>query len=450
MLLLPLRFARLLFVLAGLVWFSSGCSSSTRRGRTDITAPVTASPTETATARPAVARPIKPKLYLEHSGSMRGYDGPQVDGNFRNTIIALLNTFPNPNAVMVSIVNDKVYPYPKSFADLIKSGNLFQTRVGNPAYTDFEQIFKTVVAELDPDELAILTTDLIYSDKGTSGQIAARVTATARSLAQLALKPYARDGALLVLQLHSEFRGSYYPFNQPNKGVPYRGNRPYYVLFFAKNDTMDRLLTDPAYVGLRDFGRYPGFDNVLLFSNSQQTQTPFYTLDEFDADARGTFDKDRDRTLNKNGIHAIKNVKPPRRATDRLTLVVAATLPATYGAAALLDTKNYVVGSLQDGFRLKAVRPATARTDGATHRLLLEATRPGGGDRTVTIRLKRNFPPNWLKASSSDNDTRPDPNTGFARQTFGLLPLLTGVREAYDAHTTNKNDLFTLTLSLKD
>ncbi len=453
---------RFLFVLTGLLIGLSACSSNTRRHRDQTTPANTAAkpadspaePTDEASDKPNAARPatkpITARLYLEHSGSMLGYDGKGVNGNFRNTIVAMLQTFPDPDAVPISIVNDKVYPYPKSLTELIKSGSMFQTKIGNPAYTDFAAIFQTITGDLRENEVSILTTDLIYSDKGTGGQIAGRVTATARSLAQLSLKAYARAGALLVLQLHSQFAGSYYPFNQPNKGKPYRGDRPYYVLLFARNATMDRLLTDPAYADLRNVSRYPGFDNVLLFSNSQQSRTPFYTIDKFDAEAKGTFDKDRDGDRNGNGIHAIKNVRPPHRATDRLTLSVAAALPLAYGEKALLDTRNYAIESLQDGFRLKAVFPATGRTDGTTHRLLLEATKPGGGDRTVTIQLRRNFPPAWLSNSTTNDDTKPNANTDFARQTFGVEPLLTGVREAYDTYTTDKNYLFTLSLYLKN
>ena len=242
---------------------------------------------------------------------MFGYDGPAVNGNFKNTITQLLNQFDNPAATQIFIVNDKVYPYPKSYSDLIKSATLFQYKTGNAAYTDFGQIFQTIAGDLQENQLGILTTDLIYSEKSATGQNSAKIMATAQNLVQIALKNYAKTGSLLVLKLHSEYSGRYFPFNSPNKGKAYKGQRPYYVLLFAKNATMTRLLTDPQYAQLRDFSTYPGFENRLLFGNDGKTQTPFYTIVEDDPEAKGRFDKDRNGN-NTNGLHVIKNVEPPR------------------------------------------------------------------------------------------------------------------------------------------
>ena len=447
----PLLLRALLFL--NLSFLLIGCSSNTRRNRNDLTTP-TETVLQQATQKPIegkTALSIRPKLYLEHSGSMFGYDGPTVNGNFRRTIVSLLNTFPAPQSTPLFIVNDKVYPYRKSYTDLIKSANLFQSTIGNTAYTDFGQLFTTITTDLRENELAILTTDLIYSDAGAGGQLAGRVAATAQSLATLALKAYAKDGALLVWQLDSEFSGQYYPFNSPNRGQTYRGNRPVYLLFFARNATMNRLLTDPAYTTLRTMSRYPGYKNALLFSSKLLNQTPFYTIDESDPDAKGSFDNDREGNYNHPGVvHAVKNLEPPRRSNERMTLSVAVALPMPSDPA-WLDTKSYVIESIQDGFQLKPVKLAEGRTDGATHRLLLEATRfAGSSTRTVLIRAKRRSLPGWVAATTTLDDTHPNANTSFARQTFALQPLLMGVQEAYDAYAPDKNYYFTCSLYLKN
>lgn len=426
------------------LWALLAVSCSSRGGRTDR------HETDSVfkTSKAAIIKPILPKLYLEHSGSMFGYDGPSVNGNFKNTITQLLNQFDNPAATSIFIVNDKVYPYPKSYSDLIKSATLFQYKTGNSTYTDFGQIFQTISDDLEENQLAILTTDLIYSENSATGQNAAKIMAAAQNLAQIALKDYAKTGSLLVLKLHSEYSGRYYPFNSPQNGKQYKGDRPFYVLLFAKNATMDRLLVDNKYAGLRNFSSFPSFENQYIFTIGTQDQTPFYTLLENHPSAKGTYDKDR-KGDNSNGLHFVKNVEPPHEATEKLTIVVAAKLPVeAYGEEFIRNPTNYIVESIKDNFKIKAIKPST--NPGTTHDIILEASNAVSGDRTVVIRLKRIFPPKWITFSNSNDDTNVDPNTSFSTTTFGLLPILTGIHHAYEAHITDKKYLFSLSLQLND
>jgi len=405
------------------------------------------SDTQSTQNQVASQQPIKPKLYLEHSGSMFGYDGSKIKSNLRDAVLKLINTFPESESIPISIVNDTVYKYPQSLVDLTKSSNLFQSNIGNTNYTDFHKIFTSITTNLRENELSILTTDLIHSNVGGNGLDAEKIRSNALNLARLALRDYAKDGALLIMQLKSAFLGDYYTYNKPTEGQFYEGNRPVYILLFARNATMDRLLADSAYANFRNFSDYPGFQNVLLFSNSAASREPFYTLEESDPEATGSFNINHG-DKNNNGIHAIKDLQAPDKKNQKLTLCVAIELPSTYGSNELLDTANYEVKSLVDGFKLKIVKMAKGRKDKVTHRLFLEASHPDGSSpRMVTIRLKRNFPPRWVSdTTDTSDDTQLDAGTDFAHTTFGLLPLLTGISEAYDNHASNRNYLFTCTL----
>jgi hypothetical protein len=428
----------LIFSVLFLLLSAIGCDSSKRTRNSE---------NQTAPPLPT-AKPIQAKLYLEASGSMLGYDGPTLNRNLKNTVTAMLNTFDDPTTVPVFIVNDSVYAYPKSYPDLIKSKSLFETKVGDASFTDFERIFRTLTTQLKEDELAILVTDLVYSDRAMTGQNAGSIQSAAQNLAQLALKTYAKSGSLLLLQMQSEFAGRYFPYNQQNKGITYRGNRPYYVLLFAKNATMLRLLTEKQHAPLRNFTDYPGFQNALLFSNA--LTEPYYTLLENDPDALGTFDKDRDhKAENANGLHAIKNVNPPHRAGQRLTLCVGITLPqGAYPEATLRNPKNYEILSPKDNFKLIAVKPSDG-TEGTTHVLVLQANADAKGERTLTVKLKKQRLPAWVPDTHTDDDRNPkDPR--FATTTFGLTAMITGVGQAYNAHSTDTQNAFVLTVLLAD
>ncbi|GAB4015145.1 hypothetical protein GCM10028808_39700 [Spirosoma migulaei] len=380
---------------------------------------------------------------------MFGYDGPQVNSNLKNTLVTMMNYFDKPDKAPIFIVNDKVYPYPKSYDDLIKAPTLFEYKVGNAGFTDFARIFQSITDELKEGEMAILASDLIYSDPAMTGQAAGRIQDAARNRMQLAMRNYAKYGSLLILKLRSEYKGRYYPYNSPNKGLPYQGNRPYYIMLFARNATMIRLLHERQYTDFRQFGNYAEFENSVFFSSEGSTNSPFYTLLETDTDAKGQFDKDR-KGDNANGLHAIKDVKPPRQKNQKLTLVVAAALPTGgYGADFLQNPANYEVTSPKDDFKIKAIKPIQ-RNDGTTHKLILEANRLAQGDRLLTIRLRRTFPPAWVQGTTTADDTQPNKTTSFAQTTFGLQPMLMGIQQAYDLHTTDRAYQFTINLSLKE
>jgi hypothetical protein len=107
----------------------------------------------------------------------------------------------------------------------------------------------------------------------------------------------------------------------------------------------------------------------------------------------------------------------------------------------LLTDKNQYVVEGKDNFRVTSIQPYTG-TSGTTHKLLLTTDKPARGDRTATIRLRRQFPPRWIANTSTTNDNPVD-----AGSTFGLQNLLQGVERAYNP--TNQTEYFTLTINLQ-
>lgn len=396
---------------------------------------------------------IKPKLYLEHSGSMYFYDGPSVKGQFKNTLVTLMQGFEKvkPEMPKVFIVNDKVYPYNKDFKELIESKTIFDTKVGDPSFTDFQTIFSTILADLKQDQIAILFSDLIYSGRNSQGKSAQKIMDEAEQLCQMTFSSSAANTSVLVIKLHSDYQGVYYPYNSPNKGKTYKGNRPYYVCLFARNQTMESFLKDGLYSQIRSFEQLPDFQNKVFFSNGSLLSAPYYTILQNDADGKGSFNKG-DRDLNKNGLHVIKDVTPSHRSTDKLTICVAVSFPkGALEEAEITNINNYQIEDFKDDFKLKSVK-SVHRTDGTTHKLILEANKVAGGEREVKIKFKRNFPPKWVTDTHSNDDTNINPNSDFATQTFGINSIMNGLNNAFSQpnSSNDKNYYFTLTLKLED
>jgi hypothetical protein len=396
---------------------------------------------------------IEPKLYLEHSGSMYYYDGPNVKGQFKNTLVSLMQGFEKvkPKMPKVFIVNDKVYPYPYDFKQLITSKSIFDTKIGDPSFTDFQTIFSTILSDLKQNQVAILFSDFIYSGKNSQGKSAKKIMDEAEQLCQMTFSPYAAKTSFLVIKLHSDYQGRYYSYNSPNKGIRYNGNRPYYVCLFAKNETMGKLLKDSLYAQIKSFEQLPDFQNKIFFSNGSLVSSPYYTILQNDSEGKGSFNKG-DRDLNKNGLHVIKDVKPSHRNTDKLTICVAVSFPkGALEESEITNINNYQIEDFKDDFKLKAVK-ALNRTDGTTHKLILEANKVAGGDRELKIKFKRNFPPKWVTDSNSNDDTNINPNSDFAFQTFGINSIMNGLNNAFSQpnSSNDKNFYFTLTLKLAD
>ena len=396
---------------------------------------------------------IFPKLYLEHSGSMYFYDGPNVNGHFKNTLVKLMQGFEKikPGINKVFIVNDKVYPYSKDFKQLITSKSVFDTKVGNPSFTDFQTIFSTILADLKQDQMAILFSDLIYSGKNSQGKSAQKIMDEAEHLCQMTFSGYAGNTSVLIIKLNSEYNGRYYPYNSPNSGIIYKGNRPYYVCLFAKNQTLEKFLKDSLYDQIKSFEQLQDFQNTIFFSNGSLLSAPYYTILQNDSEGKGSFNKG-ERDFNKNGLHDIKDVKSSHRSTDKLTICVAVSFPkGALQEAEITNINNYQIESFKDGFKLKTVKSIN-RIDGTTHKLILEASKVARGEREVTIKFKRNFPPKWVTDTHSNDDTNINPNSVFATQTFGINSIMKGLDNAFNQPNSksDKNYYFTLVLKLED
>ena len=119
----------------------------------------------------------------------------------------------------------------------------------------------------------------------------------------------------------------------------------------------------------------------------------------------------------------------------------------------LLDIDNYRVEA-DDALVIKEIRPISQkevspaerkRLGKATHLFILESQ--GIKHRqTVGIKLMNRLP-QWVEASSSDDDTNVG-GAGFAQTTFGLKYLLQGIYDGYRKHSKGEPYYFELKMEL--
>jgi hypothetical protein len=389
------------------------------------------------------SNPLRLKLYLEASGSMFPYDAPSGNGAFKRTLNDVLTEFDavNPNQGKLYVVNTQVNDLGLTLPQFFKEKNIFTVAKtkGKTTSTDFEGIFNDILRNTSGDDLSVLVSDLIYSDPSLTGMSAQKTLDAASSLLTTVFNPYASTHSMLVIKLKADFDGIYYSWNNAKK--KYAGERPYYLCLIGRNEAMQRLYQDPAYQTIRRFDQLPGYADSWFFGRDTKATTPFYSILVTDPARKGRFKRSNEEVRSHaKAVHALTDVQPDV-ADKSLTVPIAVDLSAMRLPANLLTDASQYEALGKDNFKVSAVQPYQG-ANGTTHKLLLTTDKPARGDRTSTIRLRRQFPPRWIDNTNTTNDASPDANS-----TFGLLNLLQGVERAYNPN--NQTEYFTLTINLE-
>ena len=375
-------------------------------------------------------------IYFERSGSMVPYDQRGGGGQLKKVVNDLINHFPAGSKVDINIVNDGIYPYRHTVDEFLKDRDIYQSTagIGDAAFTDFQLIFNKILEAQRPGNVSVLVSDLIYSPKDTHGVSLEKIFNEENSLATRAFARY-KGKSVVVQQFMGDYSGKYYPYN----GVPfeYSGKRPFYLVIIADGDAMDQLVQDKRYSGVLDT---PTARNSYRF-NQSTSEVACRVLPEW-KDNAGRF-----RVKHGDGIVLAKC--DGDRQTGKLCFSMAADLSGLMKDDALLtNAANYEVKSI-DGYTLtvQALDPSmvTANNkeylEGMTHVLTLVGDFKSPRDE-VSISL-RNELPEWVRQSSSDNDT----STGgsFSTTTLGLEQLLGGMFDAMKGG----NSFFDVTIQLQ-
>ena len=236
------------------------------------------------------------------------------------------------------------------------------------------------------------------------------------------------DKMVLVIKMNGDYDGPYYTFQSPNKGLMYKGERPYYFVFVAKPKVMQRLFLDPRYKDLINFNDLQGYENYYCFSSKDKTVD--YSVLLSNKRNRGRVGAVKGQTI----IHEIEKIKPDR--DDNVVFTIAADFSEIIVPDnVLLNPKNYDVSSLS-GFKIQSIEPIqdAERDDklraipNATHFVTLATTQKICYEQ-LTIKLKNELP-KWIENSNTDDDTNLNASN-FATTTFAFKYLMNGIFEAY-------------------
>lgn len=396
------------------------------------------------------------KFYLERSGSMTPYDAKDCNGEFKSAIVKLLNSLPGEDSDnTLYVVNSEVNKYPEGIKQFIHANNIFESTkgMGDASFTDFGLIFDEILNKNKSGEISVLVTDMIYSPKDAAGINPNKVFAEAQGIVSNVFKSKVTSKSMLVLKMSSSYSGPYYPYNVQSKGVPYKGNRPYYIVMVGDNADIARLSSEEKYADFIDFKNLKGFQNLYLFDASG-VYTPYYCFLLKSKDSRGEF-----RTPHGQGeqITSLEKVKKDRKSDD-IQLALGINLNNMFiDQDYLADPSNYVVESSVP-VKIKSIRPIDENTDlsvnqnslrGRMSHVIVLSTEKAVRNEEVTIKLLNKLP-GWVEKSSSDDDTNLGAAT-FPTTTFGLKYIMNGIYDSYKKLANGTQPVyFTIKLKLNN
>lgn len=397
-------------------------------------------------------RELGVNFYLERSGSMVPYDAAGGTGEFKAAIVGMLNRLPASNDDQrIYVVNSEINEYPKGFSQFISDPNIFEATkgIGDASSTDFAAIFQQLLDKTGQDELSILVTDMIYSTKQMAGVNAQKVFAEAQGMTNAVFKSQVKEKGLLIVKMQGSYNGAYYPYNSQG-GVQYSGRRPYYIVVVGTNENIARLTRDDSYVPFSRFSELRGYEDMYLFE-TDDVYKPYYSLLLESDQIRGRFRPEHGQG---DQIKNIENVEVDRNSGD-LRLLLAVDLGGMLiDEQYLTNPENYRVEA-DDPLVIKEIRPIEAKDvtpaekkhlGRATHIFVLESQ---GVKHAQDVEIKlMNRLPEWVEASSSDDDTNVG-GPGFAQTTFGLKYLLQGIYDSYRKHSKGDPYYFELELEMK-
>jgi len=315
--------------------------------------------------------------------------------------------------------------------------------VGEKGYTDFRQIFDNILNRTTDDQVSILVTDLIYSVRDMQGVNPQRVFSEIEGMTNAVFKSEVKRKSLLVVRMTGSYNGPYYSYD--NSVKPFAGRRPYYIIIVASNANMARLTRDATLRTFADMERMRGYDNMCLMT-ADDIYKPYYSFLLSNDDVRGRFRPERGQD---SQVRSLKGVEADRNSGD-IQLALAVDLSHMFiDQRYLTDVSNYVVEA-DDGVRIKEIRKVNRRDitpaekkylGSATHIFVLQASAVTH-EQDVKIKLLNRLP-QWIAASSTDSDLKPDGMT-----TFGLKYLLGGIFDSYNRNADDDHAYFELDLEL--
>ncbi|MFY7788373.1 MAG: hypothetical protein ACOVQA_10920, partial [Thermoflexibacteraceae bacterium] len=251
--------------LMALSMVACGKKSTTQK---EVTSTTQSKGTSQEKVSPKTALPQQINIFLETSGSMKGYFAGQE-------FVALVTKLPtisegitqNKN-VKINLIADNIVPYTKSHFDFSNEVSTKGAAFCMGKSSEMSKLFKTVADNTSNDGISLFVSDCIlsFSNQATNAVNVAALEAGIRStFADIRQKGF----AVSVYAFESTFKGSYFTMNNTEDRQNYKDGsqrRPFYVWAVGKKDLLaafrKQIANDQAFQPLQSL--HVGFDYKVI------------------------------------------------------------------------------------------------------------------------------------------------------------------------------------------
>jgi len=377
------------------------------------------------------------KLYMESSASMYPYTKSSTE--FKSAIYDLLTSISDngDEKGLINYIGSVMFPVSQSVSDFIKKRDPYDVAKQNKAKintknTDLNKIIQMIFEEGDDDAISILVSDCIYSVQGNDAKDG---LTKVKYVTKDVIQEHAKDYSVLVMQLNSDYNGTYYPYSGGR--IKYKGKRPYYMLFIGKSSKINTMLTNKKYAQLQDFKNLDGFQNYHLFDATGNEKVHYSVLPTTNKEGRYRIDNDHS---DRNFVHGLKEMTPSRGDDGRIQMSVAVDLSGVLVEESYkISPRNYTIDA-EDDFSIEDIEEVdnVGRSDkkylgDATHIITISIDKVMEKEQTLELAFKKVLP-KWIKNSSTDDDRKVGTDDDLEDKTFGLEYLMEGFDEGYHSN----------------
>ena len=344
-------------------------------------------------------------VYVENSGSMDGYMIP--GSRLKDAVFDYVSDLSRlSGSVSLNYINTKVIPFsgkPEAFIRTLTPAS-FAKAGGDRSNTDLRQIFRMMLRDKGERDVTLFVSDCILDvSKASAKSYFGNTQVSIKNSFGDALRANPALGVVL-LKMRSNFEGWWY--SGPNKEHLTEAERPYYIWLIGDRDLLAEL---NRRVPPRDI--IGGVEEYAAFAPSEEIA--------YEADRR-------DFVPNHSG---------------ELRVDLLADLSGALQEEETVLNKDFYTSDNPSEAVLDGIREVAKKGSRYSHVLRLRILRP------ETVREGRftiSFPvmPTWVEASNDDTGENVSQNMD---RTTGILYLVRGVAEAYEAHRDFGTITFTLT-----
>ena len=382
-------------------------------------------------------------IFIENSASMDGYVVGKTD--FENAIYNLLvdfkiNTY--CDSLNLNYINKKVLPNsinakPEEISDFIQKlePNTFKKRGGDRTSTDISDVFKTILEQTNDKSVSVVISDFVFSPKGNVDAVNYLNDQSSSIKLQFAIKLKSINLSSIVIQLESEFNGTYFDkFNGPHQNL--NVTRPYYIWVIGKKENIESIYKSKILDNLT------GALNKFVFELPNENKSPsFLILHE---------NKVGDFSINNSGLKEISNITLNKQDNTKFGFSIAVDFSnSIQDEKYYTDKSNFIISNSNYNLNCEII-PSSKKNDPTlssnSHIINLKTTNVISEMLKIKVVGKT---PSWVLESSTLDDTKIELNqNNEISKTFGLQYLIEGVKKAYYPDTTI-NFLNTLSISIK-